>query len=506
MTRFLTIPFVVLLALFAYRAPAPSGSGIIDPDYYWHLQYGDWILDHGTLPTMDFWSWTFDGKAYKLTQWLGEVVMALANRAGGEMGTSILAAALITLTMACSYRAARCYLENRLAALTIAIGSNAILVSLSCRPHQFTHLGLACVTWVVATYMTTHNKRMLYWLPPMFALWVNLHGGYVVGLIYLWMVVGSIAADLFIQNRCSEIVPACKILALFALATTAATLLNPYGWGAWMYAIDIASLKSSSAGIVDEWAATTIKNDVGFQYFIISSAMLVCMISSTKRPAVGALLSALALTAAGWSSIRVSIMMTILMVPLLAAWLRHTPFYTMAFEGPAKNYDCTVKPLIATLAIFATLGISLALSPADRAARKYVTANFPEQELAFIKGNNLKGQILNSPESGGYLIRQSDLKVALDTRLDLYGDRALFEFLLATKGAFGWKDYLARTNPDILLTSNNAALRQLASDSGLFRTVFIGPRYSVMVKTANRPDLKTVVPANNDSLLTQLQS
>lgn len=506
MTQLLTIPFVALLALFAYRAPAPSGSGIIDPDYYWHLQYGDWILDHGRLPTIDFWSWTFDGKAYKLTQWLGEVIMALANRAGGEMGTSILAALLVCLTITCSYRAARCYLDNRLAALTTAVGCNAILVSLSCRPHQFTHLGLACLTWLVADYLTKSDKKVLYWIPPIFAVWVNLHGGYAVGLVYLWMMVGAIAADKFIENRCSEIIPACKTLAITALLATAATLLNPYGWGAWMYAIEIANLKSSSAGIVDEWAATTIKNDVGFQYFTITSAMFVCMISSAKRPSVGALLSAIALAATGWAALRISIMMTILMVPLLAAWLRHTPFYSMAFDGKARNYDVLVKPIYAALIIICTLGMSIALSPADKAARKYVTANFPEQELSFIQASHLQGQILNAPESGGYLIRKADLKVALDTRLDLYGDRALFEFLLATKGAFGWQAYLNRINPDILLTSNNAALRQLASDSGLYRTVFIGPRYSVMVKAADRPDLKTVIPANNDALLTQLQS
>ena len=104
---------------------------------------------------------------------MGEVVMALANRAGGEVGTSVLAALLICLTLTCSYRAARCYLDNRLAALAVAAGCNAILVSLSCRPHQFTHLGLACLTWIIAEYMTTGLRKPLYWIAPLFALWVN---------------------------------------------------------------------------------------------------------------------------------------------------------------------------------------------------------------------------------------------------------------------------------------------------------------------------------------------
>ena len=506
MRRMFSIPLVVLLSLLVYRAPALTGSGILDPDYYWHLQYGDWILNHGSLPTADMWSWTVEGKAYKLTQWLGELVMAVANRIGGEHGTSALAALLVTATMACSYKAARCYLDNRLAALAAAVGCNAILVSLSCRPHQFTHLGLACLTWIVARYMSTGDKKSLYWLPLLFALWVNLHGGYAVGLVYLWMMVGTIAADKFIINRCDEIVSACSVLGIAALVATLATLINPYGWGAWQYAIQIANLKSSSAGIVDEWAATTIKGDVGFNHFMVTAAMFACMIASIKRPPVGALLTAIALAAAGWFAIRVSLMMTTLMVPVLAAWLRHTPFYAVVFDGVSRRFDRLIPPSIACLLVGLVLAGSIWSPRVDTTARQYVTANFPERELAFIQTKHLEGRLLNTPETGGYLIREGAKHVALDTRLDLYGDKALFENILASKGATGWKAYLQTLDPDILLVSNNAALRQLATESGDFRTVFIGQRYSVMIKSGARADLETVVPVTNEALLSQLKS
>ena len=100
----LPIPVLVLLSVFLYRAPSRTASGTIDVDYYWHLGYGEWILDHGHLPTVDFWSWTFAGHTYNLTQWLGEVIMAIAHRAGGgELGTQLLSAALVTLTIAFGY-------------------------------------------------------------------------------------------------------------------------------------------------------------------------------------------------------------------------------------------------------------------------------------------------------------------------------------------------------------------------------------------------------------------
>ena len=77
-----SVPIIILLCLFAYRAPSLAGAGITDPDYYWHVGYGEWILANGKLPETDFWSWTFNGHPYRLTQWLGEVCMGLARLRG----------------------------------------------------------------------------------------------------------------------------------------------------------------------------------------------------------------------------------------------------------------------------------------------------------------------------------------------------------------------------------------------------------------------------------------
>lgn len=157
-----SVPIIILLCLFAYRAPSFAGAGITDPDYYWHVGYGEWILAHGRLPESDFWSWTFEGHPYRLTQWLGEVCMALTNEAAGHLGTSTLAALLVTLTMAASYRAGRVFLDNRLAAITVALVCNSTLISLACRPHQFTHLGLALLTWIISSYQAG-NRHALRW-------------------------------------------------------------------------------------------------------------------------------------------------------------------------------------------------------------------------------------------------------------------------------------------------------------------------------------------------------
>ena len=488
----LPIPVLVLLSVFLYRAPSRTASGTIDVDYYWHLGYGEWILDHGHLPTVDFWSWTFAGHTYNLTQWLGEVIMAIAHRAGGgELGTQLLSAALVTLTIAFGYLAARAFLENRLAAMAVAFACDAILISLACRPHQFTHLGLAILTAILAHYHVRGDRRLLYAVPPVMAVWANLHGGYAVGLAYLWVSVGFVAADAYMTHRHEDFKRTILPLALAALAGTVATLANPYGLGAWQYAIDIASMKSSSAGIVDEWGPTNIKMDVGLNWFIASTAVFGAMAASSRRPSLAALLCAVTLIAVGWSALRLSLMMSVLLVPLLAASLRHTAFYTLTFDGAARLYDRSVRPL-ASLGILAlVLGVAIVMAKGDKTSSQYITANLPEQEVAFMKANHISGRIMNNAEIGGYLIRNLGQRVFLDTRYDLYGDRALFDFLFARRGEAGWREFVTRHDPDVFVLDNISSLRQLLTDTGMYRLVFEGPRYSVLV----RPSAYSTLPS-----------
>ena len=501
-----SVPIIILLCLFAYRAPSLAGAGITDPDYYWHVGYGEWILANGKLPETDFWSWTFNGHPYRLTQWLGEVCMGLANQAAGLLGTSALAALLVTLTMAASYRTARLFLDNRLAALAVAIACNLTLISLACRPHQVTHLGLALLTWIIASYQAG-NRQALRWLPLLFALWVNLHGGYAFGLTYLGMVATFVAVEAYIQHDTAGLRTRAIPLFLGAGIAFLATLLNPYGWGAWQYAIEIASLKSSAAGVVDEWAATSIKTEAGLSFFLVTAAVIGSMTLTTKRLTLSQVLMAVALMALGWSAVRLSVMSSILMVTLLAASLRHTPFFDLAFDGDARKYDRTFSAGVAVAAVLLVLSASYGLSRIDKTTERFMATKLPVTETAFIKEHALTGKIFNPPEAGGYLIRQLGTKVSMDTRYDLYGDRAFFEMLFAQRGDAGWQEYLARLDPDVVLLNNPSPLRHLLATAGDYRPVFEGPAYTVLVRKGSHLELPTVslVPANR-AIFDQLKS
>ena len=88
--------------------------------------------------------------------------------------------------------------------------------------------------------------------------------------------------------------------------------------------------------------------------------------------------------------------------------------------------------------------------------------------------------------------------MSIDTRHDLYGDRALFELLFAMRGDAGWREYVSRLDPDVVLLNNPSPLRHHLADGGLYRPIFEGPAFTVLVRQGYRRDLPTVsmTPAN----------
>src|ERR1700716_1937689 len=86
-------PLFVALAAFALALVTPPG----DPDTYWPLASGKWMLDHGELLRADVFSSTVNGQPYSVGEWLGEIVLYGAYLAGGWTGLVILRGSLVAV-------------------------------------------------------------------------------------------------------------------------------------------------------------------------------------------------------------------------------------------------------------------------------------------------------------------------------------------------------------------------------------------------------------------------
>ena len=60
-----------------------------DPDFWWHMETGSWIIDHGALPSHELFTYTVSGNAWADQEWGSEVLGDLIFRAGGFLAFSL---------------------------------------------------------------------------------------------------------------------------------------------------------------------------------------------------------------------------------------------------------------------------------------------------------------------------------------------------------------------------------------------------------------------------------
>src|ERR1700742_4892040 len=220
---------------------------LIDPDTLWQITVGQWILDHGSVPTTDVYSFTMRGQPWISTQWLAQVMFAKTYALSGWSGPVVLASSAIAATFALLTK----FLCRRLADSTTLVFVAAALAltvpHLLARPHV---LALPVTVAWVGGLIAAADKREApsFWLLPLIALWANLHGGFVFGVM--------LAAPIALDAIWSADAPARKMLLLhwaaFGVAALAASCCTPYGWDSLLASRKILEL-GGALPLILEW-------------------------------------------------------------------------------------------------------------------------------------------------------------------------------------------------------------------------------------------------------------
>ena len=156
---------------------------VLDLDIWWHLKVGDWIIQHSTVPQTGILSRTVANKPWIAYSWGYEVLLSFAYHWFGLVGIGVLGV-LLTLAVGYSVFWMACRLSDRFwyACLIAIFSCSAFLYNLMPRP---VFLSMSLFT-VILTALLEANRtgrlQMLYWLPPLFILWANLHIQFVYGL------------------------------------------------------------------------------------------------------------------------------------------------------------------------------------------------------------------------------------------------------------------------------------------------------------------------------------
>ncbi|HLB89247.1 MAG TPA: hypothetical protein VJK29_16455 [Terriglobales bacterium] len=202
---------------------------LTDSDTGWHIRAGEWILKTGRVPARDLFSFTKLGQPWFAWEWLSDVLMAVIHRDFGLAGIVLASLLILGATSVCVYRSTLAESGHRVIAIVLTgLAMSASTIHWLARPHLVTPFFAAVFCWALNR---TERKRIaatLWTLPLLTMPWVNLHGGFFVGIVLLiTYAIGAAAEELVNETRQNGWFRARKYL-LTAGACAIASLVNPY--------------------------------------------------------------------------------------------------------------------------------------------------------------------------------------------------------------------------------------------------------------------------------------
>jgi hypothetical protein len=379
---------------------------LIDPDTMWQITVGQWILDHRAVPETDVFSFTMRGQPWISTQWLAQVLYAKAYAMFGWSGPVVLAAAAIAATFALVTN----FLSRRLSESTTLVFVAAALVltipHLLARPHVLAMPLM--VAWVGGLIAAADRKSApSLWLLPLMALWANLHGGFVFGLV----LVAPIALDAVLGTEESQRKSLVLRWMFFALAGLAAGCCTPYGWNSLLASQKILAL-GSALPLIMEWKPADF-GSVGPLEVCLLLGMGLALWRGIKLPPLRIVLL-LGLLHMALSQGRAGELLALLAPLLLAA--------PLAVQIGGAEVSGAAPPargvLFGSIAFLLTVG-TFAYGSVHRFEPH--THGSPVAAVTELKKLNL-ARVFNDYDFGGYLI-ENGVAPFIDGRTELYGEK-----------------------------------------------------------------------------------
>jgi hypothetical protein len=474
---------ILLLVLFILTT-----REVTDPDFWWHLRAGQYIFETRSIPHTDIFSFTFTGREWVTHEWLSEVVIYAIFKWAGWGGLVIGFALVVTTAFGISYYSCEKHGAQPFVSWgAVVLGAISTAPVWGVRPQMFSLLLTSVYLLILTSCMRGKAGRALWILPPLMLLWVNLHGGYVLGLVLITIALFGIALDgLLEKTPRAEVLRRIAPLAFVLLACLVVVPLNPNGVRLFTYPFETLSSPVMQEHI-EEWFSPNFHQTRFLPLAVLMFATFTMLALSIKRVRASELLMLCATAYAVLRSGRHLPIFAFAAVPLLAEhaslWIKSHGFAPGLF-APEK----LVSKRQATLR-FAVLIIALGLSMVNVkkvVARQSQTEarEFPVRAVEFIRAQNLPDPIFNWYDWGGYMIWKlyPERRVYIDGRADVYGDAFIEEFLRASKGQGDWRETLARHQIRTVIVKPDSPLASLLLKEEGWSKVFEDDQAIVLIR------------------------
>jgi hypothetical protein len=460
---------VMLATMLAGATAAAVRLFDVDPDLWWHVKVGEGILATHHFPTTDPYSFTVHGQPWLAYEWLGEIVLAGAQRIGGLRGLDALLIVLSAAVMLSIYALATIRTGNSKAGFAAA----AILLvlarpSFSLRPQMFGYLFL--VLTLIALELFRQGKRGALWcLPVLMLAWVNTHGSWVIGMgaiFVYWMSgiaefrVGGIETERWSEGDRKRI----SFVFLLCLCTLP---LTPYGARIAISPIEFAGSLPLNVTKILEWQPMAFNLAVGKAFLALLLGFIVAQVALRYTWT----LAELALFLVGTVMACLHIRFLLVFVPFF------TPILAVMIARWMKGYDPRKDrfALNAVLMAMVVVGVVRYFPSRDR-LQKIVAEHWPVNAVEYLNTHEVPGPMYNSYGFGGYLVwaRGPEHRVFIDGRGDVYEREGVFaDYLHISRIEPGAMGVLRNYGIRSCLVDRQEALNTLLAASAGWKKVYV---------------------------------
>lgn len=491
--------FVALLCALVFTPLSTRLLG--DAGIGWHIRTGQLILTTHEVPRADPFS-TQIQKPWIAWEWLYDVAVGEFNSRCGLNGVVWLTALVIAVVFAGTFRLLQARATSLLVSLILVLlAIAASMIHFLARPHVISWLFVVVWFWVLDSterdsFVGRRSGAWRVWILPLSMLvWVNLHGGFLLGFVLLgifwvsslWTWVASKENRIEESFRRIAAGKRTRKLIWVGFSSGAATLVNPYGWHLHEHVYSYLSNRF----LMDHIQEFQSPNFHGIAERCFLGLLLIAMAAIAARGRnlrTSEILLMLFAVYAGLYAARnipvASILLVLVSGPLLPAIDFSGFFHEMnAVNSMLRGH---LWPLIAFI-----LTLLIAVSGGRVGSSQWMDANFdskrmPVAAVDFLQKNEINSPVLSPDYWGGYLIYRLNPqnKVVIDDRHDFYGEEFLKPYLKMIHVEPGWDDFLAQHAVSVAMLPTKSALAVMMGQNAGWKVVFNDSVATIFV----RPD------------------
>lgn len=403
---------IAVLTLLALGLTLRIGTRAVgDPDIWWHLKTGQYVLNGGHFSGADPWV-PFATRPFVLTQWLPEVVAQKVYELAGLPGVAWL----------------------RAAAMLVLLGAGAGLTE---RPQLVSFILLAVT--LAAWWRSAEDLRPRWWLIPLTWVWACSHGLWPVGIAVGGVVIFGLAVDRRLDRRTAVRLILVPVLSLVAAA------LTPVGPRLILSSFDVSA---AAAPFVQEWQPTSARNPFALITLAMIAVILLTWVRSRSVPPTWQIALAGTAFVATLIMYRTVAIGAVIAAPLFASTLQQQRL------RPPKS--------LTRQAVFTWLGLSvaaalIAIPMAGAMAQKpYGVPERLRPQLAALPPRTV---VLDQFAISGWLLwAEPHLIPVADLRSEIYSSEYLAAYRNNESVGPGWQTFITRTGATTAVLSEDTPL------------------------------------------------